>query len=204
MTEDTFYKSRSPLPDRYYTECYNNDRRSRIIVLGCCMRNYKPFCDLHPSVQERHIRKIERSCHNHACVTADKKNVSRNWQNVLFVHLYNEITFRVQKNLVVREHDPASKYLIDKIISGDFDTNNIGKAKSKELCPEKSQYIYDEIEERKQQKIKKKFSSQHECFKCGGRKTTEVEIQLRSLDEGSTLFITCEMDNCTNTWRISS
>lgn len=204
MDEDTFYNKRTILPSSYYTPQYNNDRRSRAIVIGCCMRQYPPFLELDPSVQEDHIRRIERSCYNHTCTSADKKNVSRNWQNNLFVHLYNLITYRVQKNLQYSEDDPGSDYLIKKVMDETFDIKIIGKAKSKELRPAKTQKLYDEIEKRKQQKITKKYSSQHECFKCGGRKTTEIEVQLRSLDEGSTLIITCEMDNCNNTWKISS
>jgi DNA-directed RNA polymerase subunit M/transcription elongation factor TFIIS len=205
MNEKTgFYDKRTILSDVYYTLHYNNERRSRIIVIGCCMRNYPPFCDLTISKQESYIRKIERSCYNHTCVSADKKNVPRNWQNDNFKTLYNIITYRVQKNLVFSVEEPGSEYLISMITNGDFDVNAIGKMKSRELQPNKTKDIYDEIEKRKQQKIVKKYSTQHECFKCGGRKTTEVQLQLRSLDEGSTLIVTCEIDNCTNVWKLSS
>jgi DNA-directed RNA polymerase subunit M/transcription elongation factor TFIIS len=203
QTED-FYHNRTILLDRYYTPQYNNDRRSRIIVIGCCMRNYSPFCNLDVNTQESYIRKIERSCYNYTCTSADKKNVPRNWENDNFRTLYNIITYRVQKNMVCSHEDPGSDYLIDKITKGEFDVNNIGKMKSRELRPEKTKDIYDDIEKRKQQKIVKKYSTQHECFKCGERRTTEVQLQLRSLDEGSTLIITCEMDNCSNVWKLSS
>jgi DNA-directed RNA polymerase subunit M/transcription elongation factor TFIIS len=203
-TEDSFYSKRTILPDRYYKPKYTNARRSRIIVIGCCMRQYPLFCELLVSDQESYIRRIERSCYNHSCTSADKKNVPRNWQNENFQSLYNIITYRVQKNLVWTKDDPGSEYLIDTITRGEFDVNNIGKMKSRDLRPAKTKDIYDDIERRKQQKIRKKYSTQHECFKCGGRKTTEVELQLRSLDEGSTLIITCEMDNCSNVWRLTS
>ena len=199
-----FYEKRRILPDMYYTHKYNNTRRGRIIVIGCCMRKYHLFDTLDVHQQETYIRRIERSCYNHACMEADNKNVPRNWQNNNFQVLYNMITYRVQKNLVYSPDDPGSDYLISKIVNGGFDVNNIGKMKSKDLRPIKTQSIYDDIEIRKQQKIVKKYSTQYECFKCGGRKTTEVELQLRSLDEGSTIIITCEMDNCTNSWRLSS
>lgn len=205
-TEGTsdFYSKRTLLPDIYYSQKYTNDRRSRVIVIGCCMRKYPPFCKLPVETQESYIRRIERSCYNYACVSADKKNVSRNWQNINFQSLYNIITYRVQKNLLWSKDDPGSEYLIESITKGEFDVNNIGKIKSRYLRPSKTQSIYDDIERRKQQKVKKKYSTQHECFKCGGRKTTEVELQLRSLDEGSTLIITCEMDNCSNVWKLTS
>jgi DNA-directed RNA polymerase subunit M/transcription elongation factor TFIIS len=85
-----------------------------------------------------------------------------------------------------------------------MDPKEVGSMTARDLCPDKTETIYHIIEERKQQKIKKKYSSQHECFKCGGRKTSESEIQSRSLDEGSTLIIICEMEDCSNTWTLSS
>jgi DNA-directed RNA polymerase subunit M/transcription elongation factor TFIIS len=199
-----FYSNRIVLPGNYYKSAYNNIRRARVIVIGCCLRNYGPFKDLHINKQEEHIRRIERSCYNHTCVSADKKNVPRNWQNTNFIILYNIIAYRVQKNLIYNKGDPGSDYLVKKIIDGTIDVYSIGKMKSRDLRPSKTQELYDDIEKRKQQKIVKKYSTQHECFKCRGRKTTEVELQLRSLDEGSTLIITCEMDNCNNVWKLSS
>lgn len=204
MSISDFYNERIVLSNDYYTSQYNNERRSRIIVIGCCMRRYRPFSNLSMTKQEEIIRKIERSCYNYTCTSADKKNVPRNWEHENFRTLYNITTYRVQENISYSKEDPGSNYLIDRIIAGNFDLNNIGKMKSRELRPEKTKNIYDDIERRKQQKIVKKYSTQHECFKCGGRKTTEVELQLRSLDEGSTLIITCEMDNCTNVWKLSS
>jgi DNA-directed RNA polymerase subunit M/transcription elongation factor TFIIS len=197
-----FYAHRIVLSRNYYNPTYNNIRRARVIVIGCCLRNYDPFRDLPIKKQEEHIRRIERSCYNYTCVSADKKNVPRNWQNTNFIILYNIISYRVQKNLICCEDDPGSDYLVKKIIDGSIDVYSIGKMKSRELRPSKTREIYDDIEKRKQQKVVKKYSTQHECFKCHGRKTTEVELQLRSLDEGSTLIITCEMDNCNNVWKL--
>jgi DNA-directed RNA polymerase subunit M/transcription elongation factor TFIIS len=202
--EGIFYSKRVILSDKYYTSKYNNERRSRAIVIGCCMRKYDRFCELNIDLQNDYIRRIERSCYNHTCTSADKKNVPRNWQNSNFLTLYNIITYRVQKNLIYSKDVPGSIYLIDKIIDGEINIKNIGKMKSRELRPDITKEIYDDIEKRKQQKVFKKYSNQHKCFKCGGRKTTEVELQLRSLDEGSTLIVTCEMDNCSNVWKLTS
>jgi DNA-directed RNA polymerase subunit M/transcription elongation factor TFIIS len=199
-----FYAKRAILPDTYYSSQYNNIRRSHVIVIGCCLRNYEPFCALPMDIQESHIRKIERSCYNHTCLTADKKNVPRNWKNDNFQTLYNIITYKIQKNISYSKDDIGSEHLINRIINNEVDVDNIGKMKSNELRPEKTKDIYDDIEYRKSIEVVKKYSTQHVCFKCGGRKTTETEIQMRSLDEGSTIIITCEMENCSNVWKLSS
>ena len=201
---ETFYEWRKVLPDMYYSDNYNNHRRAHVVVIGCCMRRYAPFRGLDGEVQETHIRKVERSCFNETCAVADRRNVSKNWQNCLFVHIYNMVTYRVQTNLSWSAGDEGSDYLIARVVAGDIDVEALGGAASRELRPARTKAMYDEIEERKNQIVAKRYSTQHECSKCGKRKTTEVEVQLRSLDEGSTLIITCGFDNCNNVWRIRS
>ena len=93
-----------------------------------------------------------------------------------------------------------SEFLVQNIIEGNINAIDVGNMTSREMRPITSKNIYDEIELRKQQAIVKKYSTQYKCSKCGGRKTTEIEKQVRCSDEGSTVFITCEMPNCGNTW----
>lgn len=195
------YSNQITLDDEYYIRGYNNVRRTKVILISCCARHNPSFMTLDSTVQSKIIRRIERSCHNEACKLADERGVPKNWKNRLFTSLYNIITYRVQKNLYIPGQDT---YLSKKLVSGELSALTVGSMSSAELCPDKTKDIYAEIEERKHQKIKKKFSTQHECFKCGGRKTSERELQTRGLDEGSTLIITCEMDDCSNRWRLSS
>jgi transcription elongation factor S-II len=75
----------------------------------------------------------------------------------------------------------------------------IGLASSVELNPQINQVYLDEINIRQQQGIVRKSSEMYRCGRCGKRKTTIREIQSASLDEGSTLFITCI--ECGHVWR---
>jgi len=204
-TQEEFFKERTILNFKYYGKNYNNTRRSKLISLECCMKKYPPFLNsINKNKQERLIELIERSCYNQTCTKADEENIPKNWQNRLFCQLYNMITYKVQTNLLYCKTDSGSDYLIKQILANDYNINNIAKLSSRELRPDRSDKIHEEIEKRRQQKINKKISAQHECFKCGGRKTTETEVQMRSLDEGSTLIIRCEMENCNNVWKIST
>lgn len=106
--------------------------------------------------------------------------------------------YKIQTNLM------QGDYLICAIINEAINVNEISKMKSSELNPAASKAIHGEIEERKKQAVKKKYSSAHKCFRCGGRKTTEHEMQSRSLDEGSTLVIRCAMDDCSNVWYMAT
>ncbi len=178
--------NRRVLPHSYYTKNYTNSRRARAILISCCARKHDSFAKMPPDDQNRIIRKMERSCYNAACLHFD-----------IFDRAYNTITYKIQTNLL-------NPRMIEKIISGEIDPDQVGFMSARELCPGRSSVERKIIEQRREQKIVKKYSSQHECGRCGGRKTTEQEVQLRSLDEGSTLIITCEMENCTNVWRITS
>ncbi len=202
--ESSFYKYRTQLSDKCYTDNYNNIRRARVVAMSCCMKRYAPFRELPSKKQDAFARRAERSCYNHACKLAQKKNESANWENTNFVTLYDLISNKIQRNLIYSEDDPGSEYLIDGVVKGDINVKQLGQMESRELRPHVSAAIYAEIEERRRQKVEKKYSSQHECFKCGGWKTTEFKIQDRALDEGAAIWITCEMEDCSNRWKLAS
>lgn len=198
------YDEMVSLPMGFYASKYNEIRRQRIVILYCCMRKWGPFKNLTEKIQEECVRKIERSCYNNACDESDKNNEPKNWNNENFISLYSITCFKVQQNLEWSKDDPGSEYLIESITKGEYEIDNIGYKNEKKLRPLKSKEIEEDIEKRKQQKVTKKISAQHRCFKCGNSCTTEREVQLRSLDEGSTLFIKCEFENCSNEWSIST
>lgn len=195
-----FYLHRTPLPPSCYKPGFPDVRKSHVIVIGCLMRELDEFRALPADVQTRHIINVERSIFHHALEVAEERDIPRNWENTSFCNLYNLITYRVQKNLDVKQ----DTYLIENIISGNIDDTTVGSLKSKELSPLKSKAIIDEIETRRKQRMVKKYSTQYKCPKCRNRKTSVISMQLRSLDEGSTLIITCAMDDCLHEWRLSS
>ena len=195
--------TKKAIPIEYYLDpSYNSIRISHVMLIGCCMRNYKPFSVLPIDDQETYIRRLERSCYNSTIEYADDNNIPCNWHNELFIKKYTITTYKVQANLIIRDSD--SNYLMDNLISKSISAISVGKMKSRQLCPSKSKHLYDIIDVRKKQRIIKKYSKQYKCGKCGKRKTTFYEKQLRSLDEGSTLFITCAIDNCGNSWSLST
>jgi DNA-directed RNA polymerase subunit M/transcription elongation factor TFIIS len=199
---ETFTNNRGILPIHFYEKGYaiTNDRRSRLSLLDCCLRTHERFVQLPEETRATIIRRIERSCYNHTCDLAAARNVPANWENSLFVHLYCQTTYKVQYN-IERKSDTDDPYLIDGIIDGSIDLKTVGSLTSAQLCPSKSEDTRKYIDMRKQQKIVKKYSTQHICPKCGGNKTTEDEIQYRSLDEGSHLEMTCISETCGHTWK---
>lgn len=199
MSEE-FYNNRIPLDDTFYGNNYNAPRRGRAILILCCLESNNKFKVLDAKTKMYILKKIERSCYNKTCRFISKQGQALNWDNIQFVNYYNITALRIQKNLESNIHNTD---IIDSICKCE-NISNIAFMKSHELQPDVSKHIYDVIAERKKQKIKKKISTQHKCYSCGFNRTTEQEIQSRSLDEGSTLIITCETEGCNNKWTFSS
>lgn len=69
---------------------------------------------------------------------------------------------------------------------------------SDELNPKRAEKIKELLETRKQQTIIYKTSKNHKCIKCNARNTQSQLIQLRSLDEGYNIRLTCM--SCQYSW----
>lgn len=77
---------------------------------------------------------------------------------------------------------------------------NVGELSSIELNPSISKKYIEEITLRENQSIKKKYTEVYPCPAHGHRMANYREVQTRSGDEGSTLFLTCLM--CGDRWRV--
>jgi DNA-directed RNA polymerase subunit M/transcription elongation factor TFIIS len=194
----SIYQNRRSLPNSLYEKNYNHIRRSYAVALSSCLMMHKIYCDQTVKIKDKIVRKIERSCYNETCRQSTKKGITLNWKNQYFIKIYQLIMYKIQKNIT------GGTYLINGILNKSIDCDTVGKLKSNQLSPYKSKMIYAEIEKRKLQKIIKKFSSQYTCHKCNGTKTSVVEMQARALDEDSTLHITCEIDECSNDWFLTT
>lgn len=109
------------------------------------------------------------------------------------------IVFLDLKKYVLKKNNlPNDVICIIKDYIGVLDLKNIGYMTSIQLNPYINQIYLTELAIRSLQTIKNKFSNLHTCPECGGNKSVEKPIQTRSLDEGQTLFITCQQ--CNYTW----
>lgn len=199
-----FFNNRLPLNMSFYSDNYNNIRRSKAIIIMCCLRTHKVFKEMPEERQMDIVKRIERSCYNNTCEIIGQQGLAMNWMNAMFVKLYDITCYKIQTNLELSEIDDFSTILVHNICNNVIDPRKLAFMSSHELQPGRANNLHKVIEERKQQKIKKKISTQHKCRICGNRKTTEQEVQARSLDEGSTLIITCETEGCCNKWTITS
>jgi len=202
---DDFYRYRRPLSfDIFYKKPNNydnyNNRRTHAIAIQCCMSQWPQFRQLSEKKQDLYIKEIESSCYNFSCLKADENYIIRSWDNDAFICIYNIISTKVQRNLLWDKNKKGSEYLINKITRGEFkNIQNIASMKECELCPQRLKKIEDSINKQKNQKIIKKYSKVHKCFKCKSEKTTERKVYIsRAGDEDYTLKVRCEV--CFNEW----
>lgn len=143
---------------------------------------------------------IERSCNNEAIIQAKQNHITPiNWNNQDFCSIYSAISYRIIQNL-----DPnstvGSSYLLNKLANGKIKPINIAKKTSAQLCPEKSADIIKEKNRRLKETIEVRTTQRYPCPNCKKREAQYKNVQLRSLDEGYNLSLTCKY--CSHKWVI--
>ena len=114
-------------------------------------------------------------------------------ESLAFRKLYLNKARQIIENL-----DPSSyiqnDYLLPLIIKGDINALNLPSLTPQELFPSH----WDKLVQAKKRRDEIQYSSTtqamtdtYKCRKCGSRKITYYELQIRSADEGFTTFYTC-------------
>ncbi|KAE9118785.1 hypothetical protein PF001_g9654 [Phytophthora fragariae] len=81
---------------------------------------------------------------------------------------------------------------------GIIDPTTVSKLDNKDLSPKHNVKLLEEHISHLNQKMLMKTSTLYCCRQCGRKKTAERSAQMRSLDEGETLIITCTW--CSYKW----
>ncbi|KAE9301722.1 hypothetical protein PF008_g22668 [Phytophthora fragariae] len=81
---------------------------------------------------------------------------------------------------------------------GIIDPTTVSKLDNKDLSPKHNVKLLEEYISHLNQKMLMKTSTLYCCRLCGRKKTAERSAQMRSLDEGETLIITCTW--CSYKW----
>ena len=138
---------------------------------------------------------IEKSIYNYAIQEATRRHIVKKWDNDAFVLLYVDRLRSVYMNL--------SKGLGEMIQRGDVAPDQVGFMTHQEMNRDR----WHETIARKIKKDQAKYNTKvqamttlYTCRKCKGNKTTFFEAQIRSADEGSTIFITCI--ECSANWKM--
>jgi DNA-directed RNA polymerase subunit M/transcription elongation factor TFIIS len=118
-----------------------------------------------------------------------------------YIHNFNDVYVNLNPNSYV-----GNKTLMKRLISDDITPEKIVIGDDKDLFEERWKTLRDEhkrlIEHNSEALKNVPTTDIYKCFKCGNRKCTYVEQQIRSLDEPHTIFVRCMNPVCGNTWKI--
>jgi transcription elongation factor S-II len=144
---------------------------------------------------EIHSINLEKGIYNFAIKEANQRKIIKKWENPHFTQLYVDRLRSIYINL-------KSPDLLEQIKNREIKPENVAFMTHQELNPEH----WKEYIERKIKRDSSKYTTNIEastdmftCKKCKSKKCTYYELQTRSADEPTTVFITCL--DCGKHWK---
>lgn len=144
---------------------------------------------------------LEIGIYNASLQDAIIRKVRKNWENPLFVNIYNIITKRTITNLIPTSYVDNSR-LMERLKDGEFKPHEVPFMSYGELYPEKWRPMMEQQLKRETKLLegnKDMATDQFKCSRCYKRQCTYYEMQTRSADEPMTIFVRCL--NCGKQWR---
>jgi DNA-directed RNA polymerase subunit M/transcription elongation factor TFIIS len=160
-----------------------------------------------PELSDDIAGRIEKGIYNWAIIFSEEKHIIKSWSDKRFKNTYfnksRNVLACLDKSSYLNHDLDCHRDLINKIINGEFNPDKIPFMKPHELMPSK----WNEYIEKKHKKDDNMCNTkqiaktdQFKCSRCKKRECSYYELQVRSADESSTIFITCL--NCSHRWRI--
>ena len=147
------------------------------------------------------IESLEQAVLAASAAEAKKLYIPRNWKSQLFCDLYKSIARTVLWNIHPRS-PIDNRRLLERCKGGEFPLNQIPTMSAYDMFPEHWQGLADKLLMREQKILegnKSRATDEYKCKRCNKRECTYYEMQTRSADEPTTIFISCL--NCGQRWR---
>lgn len=171
-----------------------NSTRNNVIEILKQQTNYE--------LDDIYYDDIEKGIFNWTIEFSKGKQIIQNWNNPMFYDMYKRKAISVINNLDKNSHIKNVK-LLERVKNGEYKPHEVCFMESYQLFPEKWREILNDKLKNNNRFINTKKEAKTDIFKCGKckkRECTYYELQVRSADESSTIFVTCI--NCDNKWRI--
>lgn len=176
--------------------------KERLVSFKLIERNlelWQNWQDQEPSKKSAQIGAIEEGIHDYAVEIADDSGYDNKFETGsnsaggsnslgMFTTIYSTLLNKILTNTEV---SVSAKQLLDYIIS-DGDCRSLARMSLVELCPSANKDIRDDLESRKNVKLKKNICKIFICPKCKNNETTSKMVQKKALDEGQTQSLQCE------------
>lgn len=138
-----------------------------------------------------HPSEVEISAFNRAIDSCYKRGTPASWDNPRFCEAYKSAALYVICNV-----DDINR----RIAEGGIEPRKAASASPCELSPSKWSEMVDVQRKRNEARgcRPEATTEQFRCRKCKGRNCTYYELQTRSADEPTTIFVTCV--DCNSRW----
>jgi len=150
---------------------------------------------------DANIKALERALLEHVATSAKKHYIPRNWKAVPFQELYKTQLRSLLWNIHPRSLVKNPR-LLERCLAGEFPLAHIPSMSAYDMFPERWQELADKQLIREQKILegnKSQATDEYKCNRCHKRQCTYYEMQTRSADEPTTIFITCL--NCGKRWK---
>jgi len=138
---------------------------------------------------------LEIGIYNYAIKEANIKKIVKSWQNLSFSQIYIDRLRSIYFNL--------KPEIIQQVLKREIKSRDIAFMTHQEFDETKWKDLIEKKIKRDDSKFNVNIESStslFKCKKCGSKKCTYYELQIRSADEPATIFITCL--DCGKHWKI--
>ena len=138
---------------------------------------------------------LEKAIYNYSIKEANFRKILKKWENPLFVQLYTDRLRTIYINLKNTE-------LMDQIRNKDITPMTFAFMTHQEMNPTHWRTLIDKKIMRDASKYTNNVHASTDmftCRKCKSKKCTYYELQTRSADEPTTVFVTCL--SCGKNWK---
>ena len=138
---------------------------------------------------------LEKGIYNFAIKEANQRKIVKKWENPKFVQIYTDRLRSIYLNL-------KNEDLLNLLLSNEISPQQLAFMTHQELNPERWKLLIERKMKRDSSKLNTNIQASTDmftCRKCKSKKCTYYELQTRSADEPTTIFVTCL--DCGKNWK---